>query len=97
MENIEFKQNNLLDDRIAVVGSGPAGLTIAFILAMKGYRITIFDKNPKIGGVLRYGIPDFRLPKDILDKIQEKLIQLGVRIRPNTLQWQLHRLFFAPL
>jgi glutamate synthase (NADPH) small chain len=85
LNNIEFKQNNLLKDRIAIVGSGPAGITIAFILAMKGYRITLFENNPKIGGVLRYGIPEFRLSKDILDKIQEKLIQLGVKIRPNTL------------
>ena len=82
---IEFKQNKLLDDRIAIVGSGPAGITIAFLLAMKGYKVTVFESNPKIGGVLRYGIPEFRLPKDILDKIQEKIIQLGVKIRPNTL------------
>lgn len=85
LKNIEFKQNTLLNDRIAIVGGGPAGITTAFILSMKGYKITIFESNPKIGGVLRYGIPEFRLPKDILDKIQEKLIELGVRIRPNTL------------
>lgn len=85
LKQIEFKEKDLLKDRIAIVGSGPAGLTIAFILAMKGYRITIFENNPKIGGLLRYGIPEFRLPKDILDEIQEKLIQLGVKIRPNTL------------
>lgn len=85
LKNIEFKQNNLLNDRIAIVGGGPAGITTAFILSMKGYKITIFENNPKIGGVLRYGIPEFRLPKDILDKLQEKLIELGVRIRPNTL------------
>lgn len=52
---------------------------------MKGYKITIFESQEKIGGVLRYGIPEFRLPKEILDKIQEKLISLGVKIRPNTL------------
>ena len=85
IENLEFKENNLLNDRIAIVGGGPAGITIAFILAMKGYRITLFESNPKIGGVLRYGIPEFRLSKDILYKVQEKLIQLGVKIRPNTL------------
>lgn len=74
-----------LEDRIAIVGGGPAGITIAFILAQKGYKITIFDSHPKIGGVLRYGIPEYRLPNEILDKIEEKLIDLGVKIRPNTL------------
>lgn len=85
LNNTEFKQNKILDHRVAIVGSGPAGITIAFLLAIKGYKITLFDNNPKIGGVLRYGIPEFRLAKDILDKILEKLIQLGVKIRPNTL------------
>lgn len=70
--------------KVAIIGSGPAGITIAFILAEKGYDITLFDAHDKIGGVLRYGIPEFRLPKTILDKIKEKLINMGVRIRPNT-------------
>ena len=86
LESTHFnKPKTLLNDSIAIVGSGPAGLTIAFILAFKGYKVTIFESKEKIGGVLRYGIPDFRLSKDILDKIHEKLIQLGVKIRPNTL------------
>lgn len=49
------------------VGSGPAGLTMAILLAKKGYDITIFESHEQIGGVLRYGIPEFRLPKSILD------------------------------
>lgn len=85
LESAEFKPDNKLKDRIAIVGSGPAGITIAFILALKGYKVTIFESKERIGGVLRYGIPEFRLPKDILDKIQEKLVELGVKIRPNTL------------
>lgn len=85
LESTKFKPNNLIKDRVAIIGSGPAGITIAFILASKGYKITIFESNEKIGGVLRYGIPEFRLPKGILDKIHEKLIELGVKIRPNTL------------
>ncbi|MDW8800450.1 NAD(P)-dependent oxidoreductase [Clostridium sp. A1-XYC3] len=85
LENVELKPKNKLEDRIAIVGAGPAGLTIAFILARKGYKVTIFESKEKIGGVLRYGIPEFRLPKSILDKIEEKLVQLGVKIRPNTL------------
>lgn len=71
--------------KVAVVGSGPAGITIAFILAEKGYDITIFEGHDKIGGVMRYGIPEFRLPKTILDKIKDKLVEKGIKIRPNTL------------
>ncbi len=71
--------------RAAIVGSGPAGITIAIILARYGYKVTIFEKNSKIGGVLRYGIPDFRLPKTLLDDIQYRHIELkGIKIRPNT-------------
>lgn len=73
------------DKKVAIIGSGPAGITIAFILASRGYDITIFEAHDKIGGVLRYGIPEFRLPKEILDRIKEKLINLGIKIRPNTL------------
>lgn len=71
--------------KVAIIGSGPAGLTIAFILAQKGYDITIFEANEKIGGVLRYGIPEFRLPKVVLEKIKTKLLLQGIKIRPNTL------------
>lgn len=69
--------------KIAIVGSGPAGITVAFILALKGFDVTIFESEEKVGGVLQYGIPDFRLPKDILDKLKEVLLGLGVKIRPN--------------
>ena len=68
----------------AIIGSGPAGLTIAIILAQRGYAVTIFESHDRIGGVLRYGIPAFRLPKSILDRYQQRLLELGVRIRPNT-------------
>lgn len=71
--------------KVAIIGSGPAGITIAFILARKGYDITIFESKEHIGGVLRYGIPEFRLPKSILDRYKERLYGLGVKIRPNTL------------
>lgn len=80
-ETYEIDRNK----KVAIIGSGPAGITIAFILASRGYDITIFEAHDKIGGVLRYGIPEFRLPKSILDKIKEKLIQMGIKIRPNTL------------
>ncbi len=77
------KEKNL--GNIGIIGSGPAGITIAFVLALKGYNITIFEAHDKIGGVLRYGIPEFRLPKDILDRMKDKLEEIGVVIRPNTL------------
>ena len=85
LNNLEFEPIERNKDRIAIVGSGPAGMTISVILAQRGYKVTMFESNEKIGGVLRYGIPDFRLPKDILDKFHDLLINLGVKIRPNTL------------
>ncbi len=70
---------------IAIVGSGPAGITVAILLAQKGYRVTMFELRDRIGGVLTYGIPEFRLPRRIIKYLEAKLIQLGVRIKPNTL------------
>lgn len=71
--------------RVAIIGSGPAGITIAIILARYGYQVTIFENQSEIGGVLRYGIPDFRLPKTVLDDIQYRHIEMkGIKIRPNT-------------
>ncbi|MBO5177690.1 MAG: NAD(P)-dependent oxidoreductase [Lachnospiraceae bacterium] len=71
--------------KVAIIGSGPAGLTIAIILARYGYQITIFEGKDKIGGVLRYGIPEFRLPKTILDDIEYRhLERKGIKVRPNT-------------
>lgn len=70
--------------RIGIIGSGPAGITIAILLAQRGYDITIFEGKDKIGGVMRYGIPEFRLPKSILDRYENALINMGIKIRPNT-------------
>ena len=71
--------------KVAIVGSGPAGITIAIILARKGYQVTIFENKDKIGGILRYGIPEFRLPKSVIDDIQYRHLELkGIKIRPNT-------------
>ena len=71
--------------RVAIIGSGPAGITIAIILARYGYKVTIFESKDKIGGVLRYGIPEFRLPKSILDDIEYRHLELkGIKVRPNT-------------
>lgn len=72
-------------DRIAIVGGGPAGITISMILAQRGYKVTLFDAHEKIGGVLRYGIPEYRLKNEVVDLFEDKLVKLGVKIRPNTL------------
>ena len=71
--------------KVAIVGSGPAGITIAILMARYGYQVTIFEGQDKIGGVLRYGIPEFRLPKTVLDDIQYRHLEMkGIKIRPNT-------------
>ncbi|MGN0352447.1 MAG: NAD(P)-dependent oxidoreductase [Roseburia sp.] len=71
--------------KVAIIGSGPAGLTIAIILARYGYQVTIFEGKDKIGGVLRYGIPEFRLPKSVLDDMEYRHLELkGIKVRPNT-------------
>ena len=71
--------------KVAIVGSGPAGITIAILMARYGYQVTIFESKDQIGGILRYGIPEFRLPKSTLDDIQYRHLELkGIKIRPNT-------------
>ena len=85
IENVKLQKSEDRDEMIAVVGAGPAGITIALILAQKGYKVTLFDAHEKIGGVLRYGIPSYRLSKDIVDSYEERLLELGGKIRPNTL------------
>ncbi len=71
--------------RVAIIGSGPAGLTIAVVLARYGYDVTIFESHDKIGGVLRYGIPEYRLPKSVLDDFEYRHLRLkDIKVRPNT-------------
>ncbi len=71
--------------KAAIIGSGPAGITIAIILARYGYDVTIFEGKDQLGGVLRYGIPEFRLPKSVLDDIKYRHIDMkGIKFRPNT-------------
>jgi len=69
--------------KVAVIGAGPAGITIALLLAQKGYKITVFETRDKIGGIMRYGIPEFRLPKQNLDRYFEKMKRMGILFRPN--------------
>ncbi|MGL5766699.1 MAG: NAD(P)-dependent oxidoreductase [Sarcina sp.] len=84
LKNHKFPKEKHREEKVAVVGSGPSGITVALELAMKGYDVTIFEVNPKIGGVLRYGIPDFRLAHEIVDLMEERLLELGVKIKYNT-------------
>ncbi|MBU1726176.1 MAG: NADPH-dependent glutamate synthase [Candidatus Omnitrophica bacterium] len=77
------KDSRLCGFKVAVVGSGPAGLCCAGELARKGIKVVVFEGLHKTGGVLRYGIPPFRLPRNILDFEIDSLKQLGVEINPN--------------
>ena len=79
--NIEIKEN--IDKKVAIIGSGPAGISCAYELLKKGYKTTIFEKEEKCGGILRYGIPDFRLDKSYIDAVIERLRKSSVKIRNN--------------
>ena len=69
------------DETVAVVGSGPAGMSCAYQLARRGYKVTCFESLPKLGGMLRYGIPDYRLPRDIIDAEYQRVADLGVEFK----------------
>jgi len=72
------------DKKVAIIGSGPAGLTAAYYLAIKGYKVTVFEALPVPGGMLAVGIPEYRLPKDILNAEVKAITDLGVEIKYNT-------------
>ena len=69
--------------KIAVIGAGPAGISMSIFMAQKGFQVTLMEEQEKIGGVLRYGIPEFRLPKERVDAYTEVLRRLGVTVKPN--------------
>ncbi len=82
--DIEIPKAAPRDERVAIIGSGPAGLSAAYQLARKGILSTIFEALPKAGGMLRVGIPDHRLPPEILDREIELITNLGVELKTNT-------------
>ena len=69
------------DEKIAIIGAGPAGLSCAYFLAMTGYKPTIFEKNDEPGGMLRYGIPSYKLEKKLLDAEIDVIREMGVEIK----------------
>lgn len=79
---VEKKEPN--GHRAAVIGAGPAGLTVAMKLAQEGCAVTVFDSKERIGGVMRYGIPEFRLPRTILDRYARRIEEMGVKFRACT-------------
>ncbi len=71
-------------EKIAVVGAGPSGLSCAYQLARRGYKVTVFESLPKPGGMLRYGIPVYRLPREIIDAEVQRILDLGVELKLDT-------------
>lgn len=83
-ENYDIKTNNELEGKkVAIIGGGPAGLTCAAFLRMSGADVTIYEKQPKLGGITRYGIPNFRLSREIIDKNIEEILNLGIKAECN--------------
>lgn len=82
-KNFPFSKEKItsINKKVAVVGGGPAGLTCAAFLARAGYKVTILEKYSKLGGLLRHGIPEFRLDRKILDKVIDKIMQLGIQVQ----------------
>lgn len=89
--DVTLENNNLKNiskyngKNIAVIGGGPAGIAVAYYLSVRGYKITIYEKHAKLGGLLRYGIPDFRLSKEILDNwLEKKILNENIDVKTNT-------------
>lgn len=83
-QNFKIETNDKLNGKkVAVVGGGPSGLTCAAFLSMNGAKVTIYEKQPKLGGIPMYGIPDFRLPREAIDETIKKILNLGIEAKCN--------------
>lgn len=80
LENVEENFVPVTLEKVAVVGGGPAGLTVAIELRKKGYDVTIFEKEKSLGGILRFGIPEYRLPKKVVDKVVSNIIKHEIKV-----------------
>lgn len=81
---IAYKKSEVSSGKkVAVIGGGPAGMSAAYQLALKGHSVTIFDERAELGGMMRYGIPGFRTPRDVLDAEIQRILDLGVEARMN--------------
>ena len=65
---------------VAIIGGGPGGMTAAYYLSLMGHQVTVYEQRPKLGGMLRYGIPDYRLPQEVLDQDIEHILSAGVKV-----------------
>ena len=79
--NCKISKKDLQNKKIAIIGGGPAGLTAAAFLAKKGNKVTIYEKYDYLGGLLVHGIPEFRLPRDIIKKCINKILELGIEVK----------------
>jgi NADPH-dependent glutamate synthase beta subunit-like oxidoreductase/Pyruvate/2-oxoacid:ferredoxin oxidoreductase delta subunit len=82
---LERRQTDSRDEWIGVVGAGPSGLSFAYQMVRRGYRVTVYEGREKPGGMLRYGIPDYRLPPEVLDAEVARILDLGVELKLDTL------------
>jgi heterodisulfide reductase subunit A-like polyferredoxin len=84
IEELPVPEIEKRDEKVAIIGSGPSGLTAAHFLALEGFQCTVFEAQSVSGGMLRVGIPDYRLPPEVLDKEIRAITRLGVEIKLNT-------------
>lgn len=76
IEMLEEKKNK----KVAIIGGGPSGITAAAYLARRGFDVSIYEKHKELGGLLAHGIPDFRLPRNVLNKTIQKVLDLGIKV-----------------
>jgi len=83
LSRVPIKIDREKEEKVAVVGSGPAGLTVAYYLRRKGFKVTIFEAKEKPGGMLRWGIPDYRLPSSVLDREIDHILGIGIELKTS--------------